>query len=522
MSALSQILGDMSVMFKKTTAYTHNGSFTADNVLCGALCKLLNPDLKIYRTVEEPPIKNVNNTIYYDFNSNDESITIHNAALNIERRADGVRYGTFGLLWRDYGPLAIIPWDQQKEVRDIVDFMVDDFDENIIEPMDIANEKGTIHPWVQMLINYNYLPNEKKNYTANTEAVMYDRALTVGIEFLQRWCEVYKMRCKSMAHIYNSYNPNGPMNGIIYIDDKTEIDTSWALEFVREHIDGIYYVIRPSSYKGYNVYTIKKTKYQLEKEYPGRDWDKIGIAVYKRPFPKSWYGKGPEDLKNYYDTLFYAANDGSMITCEEYNDAANIAMQLMFAYTNTGRRAIEDFTPGDNTDDPENENQGGDNTTYDNIQLIDNSSDESISSTQNNTITFNFDSDEYIQYIGINSSGSGAAWRVDPDLNYLTVEIVKSGTYYLTGTVHNLYIEIAPNLGNVSIHLNNIHIDNHRSTSELPFIVNGYGTILYLHIDTDSKNYLVTHTESNNPLFYDNDTSINLSGAGEFTKIYMN
>ena len=343
MAYSSEILGDMTTRFGKAIGYTHTGSWIADNILCGALCKVMNPDFQIYRRDELPESPAEMQKIFWDFDTPEESLNLYNWKVNAEYRSNDVRYGSFGLLWRDYGAYIILPWDKSESSRHVVEFMVDQFDEDIIEPLDVARENNTYHPWIDMIEMFNHIPNEKDLYASHEdEKVMFFKAIDYSRIFLERICEKYKMACNALVKIYESYDPTSDMNGIIFLDDEMEIDTDWALEFVREHMDGIYYMVRLSSVRGYNIFPVKKTYEQLEKEFPTKidTPEKIGPAIYKMPLPSVWYGKRPEELNSVYRGLFYCQADSSMATCEDYDTAILICKNLIYSYMNS----LEDDT----------------------------------------------------------------------------------------------------------------------------------------------------------------------------------
>ena len=333
MAISSEILGEMSTRFGKSSGYTHPGAFTADDVLCSALCRVMNPGFEVHRTDTMPDPLDLDYMIFYNYRTEEETLNLYNAKINKEYRSDQTRYGTFGLMWRDFGPYIILPWDKTEADRKIVEFMVDQFDEEYILPLDVARINGANHPWIEMIENFNFIPNEATLYQTHMDVVMYDRVLEFTTTFLERLCEKYKMACNAMVKIYEDYNEHSSdMEGIVYLDDEIEIDTDWALEFVREHMDGIYYMIRPSEVRGYNIHPVKKTAAELAEKFPNKTEEQIGLKKYKIPLPAEWNAQRPEYLNDIYTGLFFCQSDGSMAVTETYEAAVLITKNQVYAY----------------------------------------------------------------------------------------------------------------------------------------------------------------------------------------------
>lgn len=84
---------------KKLSAVTiHNGRFHADDVLCAALCQLINPEIKIIRTRNPEEFEglccDVGGGVYDHHPAEGQQK---------EKRKNGVYYAAIGKLWRDVG-----------------------------------------------------------------------------------------------------------------------------------------------------------------------------------------------------------------------------------------------------------------------------------------------------------------------------------------------------------------------------------------------------------------------------------
>lgn len=341
MAASSEIFGDVSQRFNKANGYTHTGKFDSDNVLTTALFTILNPDFAYYRQ-DDLPFEDVtqDGVIFYDFNTDIESILVYNHKANVEYRSDDVQYSTFGLAWRDFGPYLLIPWEETEDAQALVKFMVDQFDDEIIKPMDMVmfgfdgdDEAVTWHPIIEYINDFNLVANEG-NVFERTDRRQYAEALVFARSYLLRQLERYRMAVNAMLKIYNDYKSQTDLTGIVYIDNTIEIDTDWALDFICEHLSDINYVIRPSTLRGYNIFPVKKTLDQLKEEFPNdyADFSKLGRALYKMPLPSSWGGLTPEELNDLYKGLFFCNTKCTQATVDSETIAINICKRLINAY----------------------------------------------------------------------------------------------------------------------------------------------------------------------------------------------
>ena len=87
---------------KENVAYTHNGTFHADDVCSTALLELVFPGIEIKRVSHVPP----NAELAFDIGLG----KFDHHQDNAEVRQDGVTiYSSFGLLWKEIGPTIVAP-----------------------------------------------------------------------------------------------------------------------------------------------------------------------------------------------------------------------------------------------------------------------------------------------------------------------------------------------------------------------------------------------------------------------------
>lgn len=101
--------------------YTHAGVFHADDVFATALLKLIDPNFRIVRGYEPPTHPEA---LIYDIGEGEFD---HHQA-NCEVRPSGVRYASFGLLWRELYPQLGLTDRQGKHLDNIFVSIIDNTD----------------------------------------------------------------------------------------------------------------------------------------------------------------------------------------------------------------------------------------------------------------------------------------------------------------------------------------------------------------------------------------------------------
>lgn len=227
-------------------AMTHAGRFHADDVFSAALLKILNPHINIER-------KNVVPEGYLGlvFDLGNGEFDHHRKAS--EYRDNGVKYASFGLLWREYSSLLV----SMKEAEL--------FDESFVQPLDEQDNNGGNN----MLCRAVTKANPKWDEEADPDKCFF-RAVDMAKFILEN--EIRSMKstenaektvkeCLSRAHKGIVVLPQGmPWKGILIPSNAV-------------------YVVYPSQRGGYNAQAVPQ---------------EIGTQECKRPFPKEWRGAREE------------------------------------------------------------------------------------------------------------------------------------------------------------------------------------------------------------------------------------
>jgi uncharacterized UPF0160 family protein len=111
---------------------THNGSFHADEVFAIAALGLADGSIEVVRTRDRDALAQADLRVDVGFRDDVETGDFDHHQRDFDRARDnGVRYASFGLVWREFGARVC---DGDQEVADAVD-------ETLVQPVD-ANDTG--------------------------------------------------------------------------------------------------------------------------------------------------------------------------------------------------------------------------------------------------------------------------------------------------------------------------------------------------------------------------------------------
>ncbi|HWK16997.1 MAG TPA: MYG1 family protein [Solirubrobacteraceae bacterium] len=111
---------------------THSGSFHADDVFAVAALRLLGESVEVVRTRDRDALAQADVRVDVGFRDDATTGDFDHHQRDFDRaRANGVRYASFGLVWREFGARIC---DGDQHVADAVD-------ETLVQPVD-ANDTG--------------------------------------------------------------------------------------------------------------------------------------------------------------------------------------------------------------------------------------------------------------------------------------------------------------------------------------------------------------------------------------------
>lgn len=227
-------------------AMTHNGRFHADDVFSAALLKILNPQIIIER-------KNCVPEGYTGmvFDLGDGEFDHH--GLHGLYRDNGVRYASFGLLWKEYGSMLV---GERQAVM---------FDETFVCPLDQQDNDGGNN----MLCRAITQANPKWDEEVDPDAY-YFKAVDMAMFMLQN--EIESMRSVECAEKIVLDCLSRQENGVVVLPK----GMPWKAILVPS--DAMY-VVYPSPRGGYNAQAVPKA---------------IDTQDCKKLFPVEWRGMKTE------------------------------------------------------------------------------------------------------------------------------------------------------------------------------------------------------------------------------------
>lgn len=149
-------------------AFTHNGTFHADDVLAASLLRLLKPELKIVRGNVVP---NDFPGIVFDIGCG--RYDHHQADAKV--RPSGIRYAAFGLLWNDFG----------EAFMDAAH--ADAFDAAFVSEIDRCDNTSDTNLLSSLIASFNPIWNKKENSDEQ-----FEEAVSLMMPVLKCLLEVYK------------------------------------------------------------------------------------------------------------------------------------------------------------------------------------------------------------------------------------------------------------------------------------------------------------------------------------------
>ena len=257
-------------------AFTHAGVFHADDVFGAALLSLLNPSIKLMRGNAVP--KGFDG-IAFDIGNGRYD---HHGSQR-KTRPNGVPYAAFGLLWQDFGALLLDDRDAAA------------LDQELVQPIDLADNGGTSCQLTQLISDFNPCP------PAAPED--FDVAFCEAIAWAKG---VLERRIDTMRHARAAQNE--VRERMATCDGRVLVLTRyipWKPSVVGS---GYLYVVSPSLRGGYNVQSVPKS---------------VGSREAVLPFPKVWWGQPADVLQSMTGITGFSFCHASGFLCAAENlDAA--------------------------------------------------------------------------------------------------------------------------------------------------------------------------------------------------------
>lgn len=274
----------------EANAITHNGKFHIDEVFSTVLLMKLHDEIKLIRISEIPEGINIDGKIVYDIGKGEFD---HHQA-NALTREDGIKYSSFGLLWKKYGKSYLT----KLNCKD-TEFAWMKFDEVFVKTVDkIDNfqiENDCLKNYSISNIIERFNPNWNSNINSDDkfqEAVKFARMIfenEVNNIFSIVDAKEYLKNVKIKDNRYIILDKNIPYNDFIKLNDTK---------------NKIKFIVCPSERQGYEVRTVFN----------------------RASFPKKWHELSEDDFYKKYNIkgMIYCHSNGKLCITESIETAIQI------------------------------------------------------------------------------------------------------------------------------------------------------------------------------------------------------
>ena len=240
---------------KCNLAITHNGLFHADDVFSAAFLKLINPNITIIRTND----CNEYEGLKFDIGMGE----FDHHMINNEIRDNGIPYASFGKLWRKFAPLVY------------GNYVFEKIDMLLVQNIDYSDNTGSNDTLCYAISSFNDFTDDGNGDLEFIKAVEFASVLLSNM--IKNAVNNYNDE-KQVMDIYN----NSKDKHILVLDKYLHFKDSLPNTEVT-------YVIYPSKRGGYLAQAVTISS----------DTTKL-----KKPFPKKWLNKLPENLTFCHQTRF--------------------------------------------------------------------------------------------------------------------------------------------------------------------------------------------------------------------------
>ena len=242
---------------------THSGIFHADEVMATVLLSKILPEVKVCRTFKVPEDV-AEDVIVYDIGG---GVYDHHQRGFSEARENGIKFSSFGLLWRKFG-MQLLSDNQNAEL------VFELFDKTFVTGID-AVDNGQVERTddVQVMTVSGVISSFNPNWDEKANAdesflkavafaeVIFDNALASAVS-----------KAKAKTGVESAIEKSA--NGIMILDEFMPWQ-DYIFNSTNEKANDILYVVFPSKRGGYNVNAVP---------------DAPGSFGQRKPLPESWAG----------------------------------------------------------------------------------------------------------------------------------------------------------------------------------------------------------------------------------------
>lgn len=253
----------------KANAITHSGPFHADDILSTVLLSKFLPEVKLCRTSKVSTEDCSKDVIVYDIGGGPFD---HHQIGFTEARENGIRYSSFGLLWKRFGMQLLSNYNVEN-AEDVFKL----FDQNLVCSIDaIDNGQVTRHPGdVQVMTVSSVISSFNPNWDETGKEIedCFLNACKFAEVIFDNSIKNVISTVKAKAGVESAIKKSA--NGIMILPEYLPWQNHIFNTLNKTAADRILYVVFPSNRGGYNVQAVP---------------DAPGSFGQRKPLPESWAG----------------------------------------------------------------------------------------------------------------------------------------------------------------------------------------------------------------------------------------
>ncbi len=274
----------------EANAITHNGKFHIDEVFSTVLLMKLFDEIRLIRVSNISDNAEVKNKIVYDIGKGEFDHHQQNPLI----RKEGIKYSSFGLLWRKFGKKYL----EKTNCKD-VNFAWNSFDETLVKTIDKIDNFQIEADCLKNYLISNIIEGFNPTWNSNTDS---------NIKFQEAVSFASVIFDNEINNIYSIIDAK------IYLQNNIVIDKEYIIldksipynDFIKENDtdNKIKFIICPSKRNGYEVRTV----------------------LNRATFPNEWYGMSENEFHKRYNIsgMLYCHSNGKLCITNSIETAVKI------------------------------------------------------------------------------------------------------------------------------------------------------------------------------------------------------
>lgn len=307
----------MNKDFNFKRAVTHSTVFHADEAFGVGLCRMINPDIQVIRTLEPEKYADDETIIFdigmgeYDHHQPDKAVRpiTDGYYLDKDKLRQPIPYCAFGLLWRDFGHILCptqLAWER--------------VDRELVIPIDKADNGVGTNPLSQMIKNMNPAWDQKslrlplrglqdphsENPIDGIDFIddSFNRAVVLAMTCLSATVKQANASARAVLAVSEAYL-SSPSEKILVMDKYMPYLDAIKSDKYKDCL----FVVYPSQRGGWNVQTLPKEP---------------GVLENRMDFPTNWLGHADAERG-----IHFAHPSNFLIACDTKEQAIKVAEEAI-------------------------------------------------------------------------------------------------------------------------------------------------------------------------------------------------